>query len=228
VIEIGSGEKPDRTRKLSYKDDKFVDICSTRDDLSGDVLDINTRRREKHLLNYRWEHLKSNELCIEAAQEFCQNVTEDFQLEFLSLCYPEDEDRIIDFSDDTIDFILENDYLFPQFNLITDKKRGRILQKLGFENQRIRDSVVLILELPEILITKPKEDEDIPKEIIDLKENRGKGWRHLQTSLIQSIWKHIRQHHENGEVTFQRLNSKKEHEPRKYYYIWKIWEKLYK
>ncbi len=210
-----------KTRKIEYKEDRFEDPCTG--DLSEDILDKNLRRRETDLLNNIWEHLEPNRLCIQKAIEFSEEVYEDFQIEFVNRLNAESKRKKISFSDDTIDYIIDNDYLKPKFDLITNKQRGRILERLSFERQHIGDSVILIFELPEILLGS-QDDKDIPQDIIAFRNKAGKEWENLRKALIQSVWWNIRKYNNGGEVLFKRLNQKKEHDPGKYYYVWKIGE----
>lgn len=220
-MEKYGGEQVVKTRKIEYKEDRFEDICSIQDDLSEDVLDKNLISREANLRNNIWEHLQPNQLCIKKAQGLSQEITNNFEIKFLESWSSENKDKNTNFSKETINYILTNDYLTPQFDLITDKQRGRLINKIGLKHQHVGDSVILTFKLPKILLGS-EEDEDLPQEIIDFRDKRGKRWIYLYQSLMQIIWENIRKYKDEGEVSIQRLNPKKQHDIEGFYYIWKI------
>ena len=186
--------------------------------------DIPLTRKERNLYKQGQRLLEPNKECIKTAEKLCQDISYDFQLQFLQIWNPENKERSIYFSDDSVDYMLNNDFLIPHFKLITDNKRGRIVEKMKLKNpyRYIGDSVILIFELPKILTTPTKDDESIPEEIRNFQREGGKGMKDLQEALIQIIWENITNYHEKGQVLFQRLNLKKQHKKGKFYYVWKV------
>ena len=186
--------------------------------------DIQLTRKERKLYKQGQRLLEPNEECIKTAEELCQDISDDFQLQFLQIWNPENKERSIYFSDDSVDYMLNNDFLIPHFKLITGNKRGKIVEKMELKHpyRYIGDSVILIFELPEILTTPTKDDESIPEEIRNFQREGGKGMKDLQEALIQIIWENITKYHEKGQVLFQRLNLKKQHKKGKFYYVWKV------
>lgn len=96
--------------------------------------DIPLTRKERNLYKQGQRLLEPNKECIKTAEKLCQDISYDFQLQFLQIWNPENKERSIYFSDDSVDYMLNNDFLIPHFKLITDNKRGRIVEKMKLKN----------------------------------------------------------------------------------------------
>lgn len=159
------------------------------DEAREEERDIVLIKKEKHIS--RRKEAKGETLCIQITESFCSDITDSFQ----------------DFFKSGTDISPENlpnrEETSPFFYIALGDERKEILKVLGLTKHLKKDSLLLVFDLPEILISPPSKEY-----VTAYKELKRKVWE------IKDYYKQ-----EEG-LKLRRLNPINKHEAGKYHYIW--------
>ncbi len=199
-----------------------------------DIWDIETfddiRQRIKQLSPNIKELVSEEELnvemkkCLKKTRTFCSELSEDFRQTFLSLLeqYRQGRRHI---SQKIVDYLLEKNFVLPNFTIARSEQAQILLEEYELDGEINEQNLLLVFQLPKPLAQfwwKGGSDswgdlaEDVKDTVIE--------WGHFYRELMPVVWGTQGRHENENGLNFYRFNGAGEHDPKKYYYIWKISE----
>jgi len=165
--------------------------------------------------------------CLYKTRIFCTSLSENFRQTFLTLLEHYRSERR-EISQKIVDFLLEKNFDLPNFTIARGEKTQELLEEYGFNSKINSQNLLLVFQLPKPLAQfwwKGGADswgsmaEDTQDQVIE--------WGHFYRELMAVVWEEQGRSENEAGLNFKRINSIGEHNPKKYYYIWKIseWEK---
>ncbi len=162
--------------------------------------------------------------CLSKTRSFCDEVSKDFKQQFLCLLdqYRKERRQI---PQKIIDYLSEKDFIFPNFIIAVREQAQKLLEEYGFQEEINNQDLLLVFQLPKPLAKfwwKGGAD-SWGGESIDI-EDRAIEWGHFYRELLPIIWETQGRYEDEKGLDFYRINEIGEHDPEKYYYIWKMSE----
>lgn len=162
--------------------------------------------------------------CLEKTRTFCNELSEDFKQTFLSLLdqYRKERRQI---SQKIVDYLLEKNFVLPNFTIANKEQAQALLEEYGLSGEVNEQNLLLVFQLPKPLAQfwwKGGADSwgDLAEDINDTAIE----WGHFYRELMPVVWEEQGRHENESGLDFQRVNGVGEHNPKKYYYIWKMSE----
>lgn len=163
--------------------------------------------------------------CLHKTREFCAELSDEFSLKFLSLLKQRCKEKKI--SQKMIDHLLEKKFDLPKFTISYGKEANELLYDFGLNMETDNQFLLLTFQLPKPLAKFWwKGGNDSWGDSAEDVENRVIEWGHFYRELMHEVW-NMQGYYENEKgLDFRRLNDIGEHDPKKFYYVWKIsrWE----
>ncbi|OHA37160.1 MAG: hypothetical protein A3B27_02620 [Candidatus Taylorbacteria bacterium RIFCSPLOWO2_01_FULL_50_130] len=163
----------------------------------------------------------ANEVLRENIHTFTEDVANTFQQTF-KLLLEEYKKRTDLPSDEIIAYLANNKLDKPNF--IVASNGENLLAELGFSNERVNaDQIPVSFQLPKPLAQfwyKGGTDSwgalgrDVGPNITE--------WGHFYRKLMEIVWEKIGYYESEKGLVFERVNGIGDHNPKSYYYIWKI------
>lgn len=170
------------------------------------------------------EHSLSPELksCLDKTKIFCNELAEEFKQKFLSLLdqYGNERRQI---SPKIVEYLLEKKFDIPNFNIAYGSRAKELLEEYGFSDEINDQSLLLVFQLPKPLAQYWwKGGTESWGSMAEDVEGAAIEWGHFYRELMPIIWEAQGRHENESGLAFNRINNVGEHNPKKYYYIWKI------
>ena len=163
----------------------------------------------------------ANEVLRENIHTFTEDVANTFQQTF-KLLLEEYKKRTDLPSDEIIAYLANNKLDKPNF--IVASNGENLLAELGFSNERVNaDQIPVSFQLPKPLAQfwyKGGTDSwgDLGRDVgPNITE-----WGHFYRKLMEIVWEKIGYYESEKGLVFERVNGIGDHNPKSYYYIWKI------
>lgn len=160
--------------------------------------------------------------CLDNTRVFCSELSMDFKKKFLSVLEQYSQERR-QISQKIVDYLLEKNLVLPSFTIADREQAYALLEEYGLGGEIDEQSFLLVFQLPKPLAQfwwKGGSDScddmsvDVKDEVIE--------WGHFYRKLMSVVWE-VQGHYENERgLDFRRVNDVGEHDPKKYYYVWKI------
>ena len=162
--------------------------------------------------------------CLDKTRVFCSELSEEFRQTFLSLLeqYRNERRQV---SQKIVDYLLEKNFDLPSFTIAHGEKVHELLKEYGLNTETNGQNLLLVFQLPKPLSQfwwKGGSDswgdlsEDVQDTVIE--------WGHFYRELMPIVWEEQGRHENENGLDFNRVNGVGEHDPKKYYYIWKMSE----
>ncbi|PIQ91888.1 MAG: hypothetical protein COV70_01775 [Parcubacteria group bacterium CG11_big_fil_rev_8_21_14_0_20_39_22] len=166
------------------------------------------------------------ELLKEDIRNFFAETEKEYQEAFGALIAEYKENKGLP-SDKILEYLNDHNLDKPVFTLVEGGEEG-LLANYGFEGERLGEGEVLAMfQLPKQLAQFWQKGgteswgelgEDVGPMIIE--------WGHFYRELMEVVWEKIGYYESEKGIRFDRINGIGDHDPKLYYYIWKIsrWE----
>lgn len=164
--------------------------------------------------------------CLDKTREFCNELSENFRSEFLSLLerYRSERRQI---SQEIVDYLLEKNFDLPQFTVSQGRQANELLADFSLDAEVKDRNLLLAFQFPKPLAHFWwKGGVDSWGDLGEDMEDRVIEWGHFYRELIREVW-NLQGCYENEEnLAFRRLNGIGEHDPGNFYYVWEMsrWE----
>lgn len=163
---------------------------------------------------------------LDKTRKFCSELSEEFKQTFLSLLEQYQNERR-QIPQKIVDYLLEKNFDLPNFIIAHGEKVQELLEEYGLYIETNDQTLLLVFQLPKPLSQfwwKGGADswgtlsEDVQNTVIE--------WGHFYRELMSVVWQEQGRHENENGLGFQRVNKVGEHDPKKYYYVWKMseWE----
>jgi len=171
------------------------------------------------------EEKKDSEL-VRKIRIFCNLVTREIKKRFLSLL-KECKNGGRQVSQRIIDYLVERNLVIPSFEILNGQNASERLKDIGLSDEYVEEgSFVLIFQLPKPMAqfwwkggaeSWSSFGVEVDGMVIE--------WGYFYREIMPIVWG-LQGYYENEvELQFLRVNEIGQHDPKNYYYVWKIYER---
>lgn len=160
--------------------------------------------------------------CLDRTREFCNELSKNFSADFLSVIEEyQNEGRPI--SQKIIDYLLEKKFDLPEFTILQGQSARELLIGFDLDSEVEDKELLLVFQLPKPLARFWwKGGANLEGNESRGKEDKVIEWGHFYRELMGGVW-HLQGYYENEKgLDFCRVNDYGEHDPKKFYYVWKM------
>lgn len=159
---------------------------------------------------------------LKEIRAFVNQTSNDYKDKFLELI-EEYRAKRGEFSERMLKHIKNKSFDLPTFIIADGLEAERILKNMGFEGDFEDDAFLVSFQLPKPLaqfwwkggdMTRGKFTKKIDATVIE--------WRLFYEDLMPVIWTALDECESDQGLNFKRINGAGVHDPKKYYYIWKV------
>ncbi len=155
-------------------------------------------------------------------RNFCKSISDDFKSEFLKLLEGYgDKNKVL--SKSIVEFIKNKDMVSPSFTITHGVQAEVLLEEFGLSPEINENELLLVFQLPKQLA------KFWNKGGVDDWGNLAKNvggtvveWGYFYRKLMPIIWMSQGQYENEAGLNFSRVNEIAQHDPGKYYYVWRI------
>ncbi len=200
-----------------------------------DIWDIETHDKIKSKIEnppFRIrELLKEHELsfetksCLYKTRAFCTDLSEDLRQTFLTSLEQHRNGRS-KISPKVIDYLLDKSFDLPDLTIAHGKGAEGLLKEFNLNNKIGDQYLLLVFQLPKPLAqfwwkgrlgSCEDSSEDVHGSVIE--------WGYFYRELMPIVWREQGYYEDEYDLGFSRINKLGEHDPKKYYYVWKMFER---
>lgn len=206
----------EKMRRLEgYTDPKDIwDTETDNDSASKPFFNVTELLSERNL-----EH--DLRLCLEKIRTFCNELSDDFQRIFTSLL--EEYQKEHQMPQKVFDYIREKELLSPSFTTAVGEPAQMLLEKYNLPREIKKEQILLVFQLPKPLAqfwwkggddSWGEEGQRVGGMVIE--------WGHFYRELMPLVWQAQGRHENENGLDFERVNGLGQHDPKEYYYVWKV------
>jgi len=160
--------------------------------------------------------------CLNKIREFCDELSENFRTEFLSLLEQYHKERR-QISQKIVDYLLEKNFDLPQFTVSQGKQANDLLDSFNLNAEVGDQNLLLTFQFPKPLAQYWwKGGANSWGNLAEDMEDRVIEWGYFYRELIQEVWYLQGFYEDEKGLNFYRLNNIGEHDPKNFYYVWEI------
>ena len=163
---------------------------------------------------------------FDTIKQFIDDTSLEFKKRFLELLndYRENRKKI---SQKIVDYLKEKSFDMPQFNIYDNYGSKRFLEDMGFDYQIDKQNFLISFQLPKPLAQFWwKGGANSWGEISVNLDDKLIEWGHFYRELMPVIWEKQGYFEDETYLDFYRINDPGEHDPKKFYYLWEVKNRL--
>lgn len=161
---------------------------------------------------------------IDTTREFCLDLSNKFKERFLELLEEYHQQRRA-IPSEILNYLKEKKFDLPKFTIAQGEEAGKLLKECGLYSRNCVGDDVLILSFQ---LPKPLAQfwwkggaKNWGSRAVDINDNTIE-WGYFYRELMLEVWGMQGFYENEKKIGFQRINDIGEHDPKRYYYVWYV------